>query len=94
MMHYRMKPVDGPYPCQNAANEKWTVLSSSFARMVIKSDFSGMRLHADPGRATSGGRFTAGVSTPATLVQRPCDGSNAQRFNKVDADWFRRNGPH
>jgi len=31
---------------------------------------------------------------PATLVQMPCNGSDAQKFNNVDADWARRNGPH
>jgi len=83
------------YPCQNAANEKWTVISSGGSpQWSIKSDFSGMCLHADPGRVTSGGGFTTGVATPATLVQRPCNGSKAQQFNNVDADWFRLHGPH
>ncbi|MCC6590923.1 MAG: RICIN domain-containing protein [Bryobacterales bacterium] len=83
------------YPCQNASNEKWTVVSSGGSPVwSIKSDHSGMCLHADPGRISSGGRFSTGVVTPATLVQRPCNGSAAQRFSNVDGDWVRRHGPH
>jgi hypothetical protein len=84
------------YPCQDAANEKWSIVQSGTSTVwSIKSDFSGMCLHADahPGRSGGAlGRRT--LPRPATLVQRPCDGSDAQKFSDVDSDWIRRNGPH
>ena len=82
------------YPCQNAANEKWTVVSSGGSPVwSIKSDHSGMCLNADPGRVTRGNRFSVGITTPATLVQRPCNGSAAQRFSSADAGWWRQHQP-
>jgi len=84
------------YPCMDAPNEKWTVLAPGGAsEWTIKSDLTGQCLHAVPGTVgeTNGGGLSRTRPTPATLVQMPCDGSNAQLFSDVDADWFRRNGP-
>ncbi|WP_270934113.1 RICIN domain-containing protein [Falsiroseomonas oryzae] len=79
------------FPCVNAANEKWTVSGSS--TWTIRSDHSGLCLHAVPGRRGGGGPLQVSLGTPATLTQMPCDGSPAQQFSNVDADWHRRNGP-
>ncbi|RZI44251.1 trypsin-like serine protease [Herbaspirillum sp. HC18] len=84
------------YPCMDAPNEKWTVIAPGGAsEWTIKSDLTGQCLHAAPGTvgATNGGGLSRTRPKPATLVQMPCDGSNAQLFSDVDADWFRRNGP-
>jgi hypothetical protein len=57
---------------------------------------SGLCLQAMPGAA--GGRVGGGVvfrlPQPATLTQMPCNGSSAQQFANVDADYSRRHGPH
>ena len=46
----------------------------------------------------SGGRVGGGVvfrvPQPAPLTQMPCNGSSAQQFANVDADYSRRHGPH
>lgn len=82
------------YPCRNAPNEKWTVVSSGGSLVwSIKSDHSGMCLHGDPGKVIPGNRSSVGVTVPATLVQRPCNGSAAQRFSNADADWWRLHDP-
>lgn len=84
------------YPCMDAPNEKWTVVAPGGAsEWTIKSDLTGQCLHAVPGTVgeTNGGGLSRTRPKPATLVQMPCDGSNAQIFSDVDADWFRRNGP-
>jgi hypothetical protein len=78
------------YPCSGAANEKWTVFERSGSPIwSFKSDLTGMCLHANPGRSSN--RL---LNSVATLVQMPCDGSDAQRFNNVDSRWSERNGPH
>jgi hypothetical protein len=82
------------YPCSGGSNEKWTVVErAGSAVWSIKSDLTGMCLHVQPGRAGGHDRQRIILPTPATLVQMPCDGSAAQRFSNVDADWSRRNGP-
>jgi hypothetical protein len=82
------------YPCVGATNEKWSINSASSV-WTITSDFTGMCLHARPGKV--GRRVGSGpvvsLGTPATLVQMPCDESNAQRFVNVDSHWNERNGP-
>lgn len=79
------------FPCVDAANEKWSVTGTS--TLVIKSDLTGLCLHALPGRRAQSGPIQVALRSPATLTQMPCDGSDAQRFSDVDADWHRRNGP-
>lgn len=81
------------YPCQNGANEKWTLVEHAGSPIwSIKSDLTGMCLQAAQ-HAGSGLSRRLGAQ-PSTLVQMPCNGSDAQRFSNVDADWSRRNGPH
>lgn len=81
------------YPCSNAPNEKWTVVSQPGSwNWTVKSDLTSQCLHALPGGIGGGGLLGA-LPTPAKLVQMPCNGSDAQRFSNVDADWFRRHGP-
>lgn len=81
------------YPCNGAANEKWTVIASSGSmEWTVKSDFNGLCLHALPSSNRSS-ETQMQFPIPATLVQMPCDKSEAQRFSSVDADWTRRNGP-
>lgn len=83
------------FPCQGASNEKWTVTSPPGRSVwMIRSDHSGLCLHATPGRAPSSDRLILTVPTAATLTQMPCDGSNAQQFDDADSDFSRRNGPH
>jgi hypothetical protein len=79
------------FPCVNAPNERWTATGTSV--LTFRSDLTGLCLHAVPGRL--GRRTPAGFSLPTsgTLTQMPCDGSAAQQFSDVDADWARRNGP-
>lgn len=79
------------YACSDAANEKWSITGSS--TLVFRSDHSGLCLHAVPGRPGTGTNVTLTLPTPAVLTQMPCDGSTAQQFSNVDADWARRNGP-
>ena len=83
------------YPCQGAANEKWTLIEHAGSPIwSIKSDLDGMCLQAiQPARGGPAPRSRMRVNA-ATLVQMPCNGSDAQRFSNVDADWSRRNGPH
>lgn len=82
------------YPCSNAPNEKWTVISQPGSSIwTVKSDLTSQCLHAIPGSPGGGDRLRMRVATRAKLVQMPCNGSDAQRFANVDADWFRRNGP-
>jgi Trypsin/Ricin-type beta-trefoil lectin domain-like len=83
------------FPCQNAANEKWTLIEHAGSPIwSIKSDLTGMCLHAQPGRAGGHTPQQLTLPTPASLVQMPCNGGEAQRFTNVDADFARRNGPH
>lgn len=78
------------YPCQGGANEKWALIQpAGSAIWHIKSDLSGMCLQAQPGTGHSPLTVTA-----ATLVQMPCNGSAAQRFDDADAAWSQRNAPH
>jgi hypothetical protein len=78
------------YPCSGVANEKWTVLERAGSPIwSFKSDLTGMCLHALPGHSSN--RL---LTTASTLVQMPCDGSEAQRFDNVDSGWSARNGPH
>ncbi|HEV7266634.1 MAG TPA: RICIN domain-containing protein [Falsiroseomonas sp.] len=81
------------YPCVNAPNERWSVSGSS--TWTIRSELSGLCLHAVAGRrpAPGGGPLQFRLTPPATLTQMPCDGSPAQQFSNVDADWYRRHGP-
>ena len=82
------------YPCSGAPNEKWTVTSQAGSFVwTVKSDLTSQCLHAIPGSSGGGGGIHKRDATPAKLVQMPCNGSNAQRYTSVDADWFRRNGP-
>lgn len=79
-------------PCSGLANEKWTVTARpGTAVWTVKSDFNGMCLHAIPSRR--GANVKVAVNASATLVQMPCDGSEAEHFSDVDANWSRRNGP-
>jgi hypothetical protein len=93
-------------PCRGVASEKWTVIATG-SDWTIKNDFTNQCLDAKPGqrpehRMTMTGRASVGSSShsnvrliaPASLVQVPCNGTDAQRFGSVDADWTRRNGPH
>ncbi len=83
------------YPCQDAANEKWTLVEHAGSPIwSIKSDLTGMCLHAQPGIAGGSTPQRMRLPTPATLIQMPCNGSDQQRFNNVDAAWSQRNGPH
>ena len=79
------------YPCSGAANEKWTMTGTSV--VSFRSDHSGLCLHASPGQAGRRTPFGLTLPIPATLTQMPCDGTAAQQFSDVDADWARRNGP-
>jgi hypothetical protein len=82
------------YPCSGAPNEKWTVIpQNGGAIWTVKSDLTSQCLHAVPGSRGGGNGIRMRLATPAKLVQMPCDGSVAQRFDDVDADWSRRNGP-
>jgi hypothetical protein len=82
------------FPCSGAANEKWTI-SSPPGRSIwtFKSDFSGLCLTAIPG--TSGGGSGIGITLPTAgkLTQAACNGSDAQRFDDADSNFFLRNGP-
>lgn len=78
------------YPCTGAPNEKWTMAESS-GLTTITSDLTRLCLHAAAAPASADPRFT--LPTPATLVQMPCDGSPAQKFDRVDAGWAARNAP-
>jgi len=81
------------YACSGAPNEKWSLISTpGVGPWVVRSDLTGMCLHAMPGRS-SGGVIGAARIPVAKLVQMHCDGSNAQKFSGVDADWDRRHGP-
>jgi hypothetical protein len=84
------------FPCVDAPNEKWSIITKppSIQKWRIKSDFSGLCLTAVPGHPahSSGGIFFQ--ATVATLVQRPCDGSDSQLFDNADADFAVHNGPH
>lgn len=83
------------FPCSSGTNDKWTLIerAGSFV-WSIKSDFDGLCLEAIPGRAGGSDGLRVFLPTAATLAQRPCNGSDAQKFSNVDADWARRNGPH
>jgi hypothetical protein len=83
------------YPCSGAPNEKWTVISPS-GRLdwTIKSDLTSQCLTAVPGKPAGRDGLYLTRAQPGTLVQMPCNGSKAQVFANVDADWIRRNGPH
>jgi hypothetical protein len=83
------------FPCSGGANEKWTV-SFPPGRSVwtIKSDLSGLCLHAIPGSRGGGTGVGIQLSTPGRLTQMPCNGSDAQRFDDADANFPIRNGPH
>lgn len=81
------------YPCSGAANEKWEVIAKAGSMdWTIKSDFNQFCLHALASAEPVSGTHLQ-VPKPATLVQMPCDKSDAQRFSSVDSDWTRRNGP-
>jgi hypothetical protein len=78
------------YPCSGGTNDKWTLIERAGSPIwSIKSDQTGMCLQAQLGHVLLGK-----LPTPATLVQMPCNGSDAQLFSNVDADWSQRNGPH
>jgi len=82
------------YPCSGAPNERWSV-NGATSVWTIKSDLTGMCLHAKPGHAgrRTGTGPVVSLGTAATLVQMPCDGSKAQQFVDVDSRWNERNGP-
>ncbi|MFC7543624.1 hypothetical protein ACFQU2_35045 [Siccirubricoccus deserti] len=61
--------------------------------LTFRSDLTGLCLHAVPGRLGRRTQVGFTLPTPGTLTQMPCDGSTAQQFRDVDADWARRNGP-
>ena len=83
------------YPCSGAINEKWSLVErAGSAIWSIKSDQTGMCLQAQPGHTQRVGNQRLTLATSATLVQMPCNGTDAQRFNNVDANWGARNGPH
>ena len=68
------------YPCSGGLNDKWTLIQrAGSAIWSIKSDQTGMCLTAKPGVVgrSTGPRLR--LSTPATLVQMPCNGSETQR---------------
>jgi hypothetical protein len=83
------------FPCQGASNEKWTVTSPPGRSIwTIRSDHSGLCLHAAPGRAPSSGREPSiTLPTAATLTQMPCDGSDSQQFDDADHEFSLHNGP-
>jgi hypothetical protein len=61
--------------------------------VTFRSDLTGLCLHAIPGRlGQRTGQFMT-LPSPASLTQMRCDGSTAQQFSDVDADWHRRHGP-
>ncbi len=88
------------YPCTGSAlNERWTVSALGASSVwTIKSASSGLCLHAlpepRPPAASPPGGVGFRLRPPAKLTQMPCDGSTAQQFSNVDADWDRRHGPH
>jgi hypothetical protein len=79
------------YPCSGAPNERWSITGSSV--LTFRSDMSGLCLHAVPGRRSRQSQVGFALPIRGTLTQMPCDGSTAQQFSDVDADWGRRNGP-
>lgn len=82
------------YPCQDRANEKWTLIENAGSPIwSIKSDLTGMCLQAAQ-PAHGAGPSSRSAAQAFTLVQMPCNGSDAQRFSNVDANWSTRNGPH
>jgi hypothetical protein len=82
------------YPCSGGANDKWTLIEQAGSPIwSIKSDQTGMCLQAQPGHVGRVTKKWVTLPTPATLVQMPCNGSDAQLFSNVDADSSRRNGP-
>lgn len=82
------------FPCQGASNEKWVVASPPGRSIwTIKSDHSGLCLHATPGRARSGNGASLTLPTAATLTQMPCNGSTAQQFNDADSAFNLASGP-
>jgi hypothetical protein len=85
------------FPCNGAAFEKWTITfgtGSPGFLWSIKSDLTGLCLEAIPGRwAAASGKRLLWQAMPATLIQMPCNDSDAQRFSDADADWYLRNGP-
>ena len=79
------------YPCSGAANEKWTIVERAGSPIwSIKSELTAMCLHALTGRVE---RRDLAMAKATTLVQMPCDGSDAQRFTDIDANWPQRNRP-
>jgi hypothetical protein len=83
------------YPCSGAPNEKWTVVTRPGTSIwTVRSDLTSLCLHALPGRVVGGDWSSPRLITPARLAQMPCDGSDAQLFSNVDADWAVRTGPH
>jgi hypothetical protein len=71
------------FPCVNAADQRWSMIESSGVT-TIKNDLTGMCLHAESARAVG----PLGTATgPATLVQRPCISSDAQRFGRGEANF-------
>jgi len=80
--------------CKGKPNELWTITSPPGSTVwTLKSDHSGLCLHATPGRA--GGRVGQSMTLPkpATLTQMPCDGSTAQQFADTDSAGSFRDGP-
>jgi hypothetical protein len=75
-----------------ATSDKWTIVEPDAGRSFIwsiRSDYNGMCLEARPESAAS----PVGVQGSATLIQMPCNNSDSQRFNNVDADWLGQNQP-
>jgi len=82
------------YSCVNASNEKWSIISPpGRSSWTIKSDHSGLCLHATPGKGGAGSRVSVTLPTAGILTQMPCNGSTAQQFEDADSGFALRNGP-
>jgi len=81
------------FPCQGASNEKWTITSPPGDTIwTIRSDHSGLCLHATPGSAGRTDGQLPTLAMKSKLTQMPCNGSNAQQFNDADSGYMNRMG--
>lgn len=94
------------FPCVGATNEQWEIVTpGTSSTWTLRSVSSGLCLHAQPAKRPKVLRMDPNTGrsrlvlesfrlpSPALLTQMPCDGSPAQQFSMVDADWYRRHGP-
>ena len=74
--------------CVGAPSESWTVSAPAGSGVWrIKSDASTLCLTAFREAAGAGPGRRVTLTRAASLVQRPCSGTDAQAFNDVDANW-------